>query len=64
MASRFKGTRNGRLRQRFAQRRHQIAEREQRLQREAAVEPVVAHDPPHLYGCLVCFVARQQERRS
>lgn len=50
---------------RFAQRAHQFRERRDRLARRAEDnERVEAHQPPHVYGCLTCFVARQQERHA
>lgn len=46
-------------RRRWAPRANQIREHERRYAAlQPDVEPVVAHDPPHLTGCLRCFVAR------
>lgn len=51
---------------RYATRAHQLREAEQRgVRRGLEPDPrVEAHEPAHPYGCLTCFVARQQERRA
>ena len=62
MGSRFGARRSSRLSQRFARRRHQIEERQARIERNA--EPIEPHVPEHPYGCLRCFMVRQEQRRD
>lgn len=56
--------------QEYAIRRRDLAEKERKGQRlrhglpVAELEPVEAHDPAHVTGCLRCFVARNQEASS
>lgn len=52
-----------RRRDRYAARTHAQREAERRAAHGEG-EPVAAHQPEHLTGCLRCFIARGQEREG
>jgi hypothetical protein len=56
---------NQRRRARYSSRLHEIREEERRgVRGDRAIEPVVAHEPPHPTGCLTCMVARMEQVRN
>ena len=57
---------NRHRRNRQAARQRELREKSRRGLRDgvpADDEKVVAHDPPHVHGCLRCFIARMEESR-